>query len=74
MRPRGGDPFWTFSWGFENQPLASEILTQPRSYKRAKSNLLEQQKRSQPLELGSCLGYTSIYSFSLSSIFPKVEV
>ena len=30
----------TFNWVFENQPIASGILTLPSRYKRAKSNLL----------------------------------
>ena len=37
----------TFKWVFENQPIASGILTQPRRYKRAESNLLEDKKGPQ---------------------------
>ena len=39
----------TFNWVFEYQPIASDILTQPNSYKRVESNLLADEKGPQRL-------------------------
>ena len=40
---------------FENQPIASGILTQPKRYKRAESKLLADKKGPQQKDPGSCL-------------------
>ena len=45
----------TFNWVFKNQPIASRILTQPSRYKRAKSNLLADEKGPEQRDPGSCL-------------------
>ena len=49
------DPVPTFNWVFENQPIASKILTQPSRYKRAESKLLSDEKGLQQGDPGSCL-------------------
>ena len=38
------EPVPTFNWGFENQPIAAGITTQPSCYKRAECNLLADEK------------------------------
>ena len=52
--------------GFEYQPIALEILTQPNRYTRLEINLLADEKQ----KLGSCLGntYTFTYTF-ISKIY-----
>ena len=37
-------PYAEFQFGFEYQPIASEVLTKPSRYKRAESNLLLDEK------------------------------
>ena len=41
---RDVDPVPTFNWFFEYQPIAWETLAQPCRYKRAKSNMLADEK------------------------------
>ena len=51
----------TFYCVFENQPIASEISTQPSRYKRAENNFLADEKGSHVGDPGSHLSsYTSI--------------
>ena len=49
------DPVPTFNLFLENQLIASGILTQPSRYKRAKSNLLADEKGPEQRDPGSCL-------------------
>ena len=42
--PHPKDLVQTFNWVFEDQPMASGILTQLSRYKRAESNLLADEK------------------------------
>ena len=45
----------TFNWVFLNLRITSEILTLPRSYTRAESNLLADEKGPQQKDPGSFL-------------------
>ena len=42
--PLPKDPVPTFNWVFENQRIASGILTQPSRYKRVEINLIADEK------------------------------
>ena len=53
--PNHKEPMLTSTWVFENQLIASGILTQPSRYKRAESNLLTDEKGPQPGDPGSYL-------------------
>ena len=61
------DPVPTFNLVFENQQLASGILTQPSRYKRAENNLLADEKGPQQRDPGSFLLYIYIYRFMVES-------
>ena len=50
----------TFNLFFENQPIASVILSQPSRYKRAERNLLADEKGSHQGDPG---GYISIFRY-----------
>ena len=49
------DPVATFNWVFENQPMASEILTQLSRYKRAEINFIADEKSPYHGDPGSYL-------------------
>ena len=49
----------TFALAFENQSIASGILTQPSRYKRAESNLLSDEKGPQQGDPSSWLDLLS---------------
>ena len=54
----------TFNCIFENQLIASGILTQLCRYKRAESNLLSDEKGPQQGDPGSCLVIHLYFSFA----------
>ena len=62
----------TFNWVFENQQIASGILTQPSRYKRAECNLLVDGKGPQQVDPGSCLVIHLYYRFVSGHILAKI--
>ena len=66
--PLPKDPMSTFNWIFENQPIASVILTQQSRYNLAESNLLADEKVLQLRVPKRCLVIHLYYRFIVKLI------
>ena len=62
VSPLFKDPVPTFNWAFENQPIMSGILTQPRRYKRVACNLLADEKGPQRVAVWLYIDSINLFS------------